>query len=641
MRIAPYGTWSSPVTDTLVAGATVTLSGLSADADHLLWLEQRPAEGGRTVLVTRRPDGAVLDLTPPPFDVATRVHEYGGGAYHARAGRIVFSDKSEGAVFVLDPGVAPRCIAAVPGCRYADFRIAPDGDTAVAVREDARGRRPTDPENTIVRLDLAGGIACSANDGVVLVRGPDFVSNPRLSADGAALAWLEWDHPDMPWDATRLRRGRVLPDGDGLRETTTVAGGPGCSIVQPEWRDRALVFSSDETGWWNLVEAAPDGTRRLWPIEAEIGGPSWVFGRRWHDVLPDGRILAAVSRDGTTRAVVIEEGRATALPVGPVAECPVPLGGALSGSIACLLAAPEAPPAIALSAPAADATPRTIRASTPATLSPGDVSVAEAIAFPAADGATGHAWWYAPRNRTHRAPDGEKPPLLVLSHGGPTSMVSDQYSPRVQWWTSRGFGVVDVNYGGSTGFGRAYRTRLEGRWGLVDVADCIEAARFLVESGRVDPARIAIRGGSAGGFTTLAALASSDLFAAGASLYGVTDLALLAGETHKFESRYLDRLIAPFAGNEALYAERSPITHADRIACPVIFFQGLDDKVVPPNQARAMAASLAARGLAAPLHEFAEEGHGFRREETIRRVLTLELDFYREVFGLRTSSAEC
>ncbi len=630
MRIALYGTWASPVTVDLVAGRTVSLGSLTADGAVLFWLEQRPNENGRTVLVSRTADGSVADVTPPPFDVASRVHEYGGGAYHARGGRVVFSDKREGAVYVLEAAAAPRRIAAVPGCRYADFRIAPDGRSAVAVREDARGRPPSDPENTVVRLDLEIAIDAAANEGVVLVRGPDFVSNPRLSPDGALLAWLEWDHPDMPWDQTRLRRGSLLADGT-IADARTVAGGDGCSIVQPEWDGDALVFSTDETGWWNIRRVDAAGrTDALCPMAAEIGGPAWAFGRRYHDRLPDGRIVAVVNAEGSSRAVLIDRGGATALALDPVAECPVVVGSRL----ACLLAPPDGSPSIALVGLDGSGPVETVRRGAPAVLGPDDVSRPRPFAFPTDDGASGHAWWYPPASASHRAPEGDRPPLVVISHGGPTGMASDAFSPRVQWWTSRGFAVADVNYGGSTGFGRAYRRRLEGRWGVVDVADCIAAVRHLIETDRVDRRRIVIRGGSAGGLTTLLCLASSDLFAAGASLYGVTDLALLAGETHKFEARYLDRLVAPFEGHRRLYEERSPIAKVEQIGCPVIFFQGLEDKVVPPNQARSMAARLAGRGVAAPLHEFAGEGHGFRRQDTIRRVLALELAFYADVLGL-------
>ena len=634
MRVAPYGTWSSPVTMGLVAGQTVSLGSLVADADTLFWLEQRPSEKGRTVVVCRAPDGSVADITPPPLDVATRVHEYGGGAYHACDGRVVFSDRRDGAVLVLEAGAAPRRITSVPGCRYADFRIAPDGRSAIAVREDARHRPANDPENTIVRLDLADAADAAANEGVVLVRGADFVSNPRLSADGTALAWLEWDHPDMPWDATRLRRAALGADGMIL-DARTVAGGAGISIVQPEWDGDAILYATDATGWWNLARAdAAGGTEALCPMAAEIGGPAWAFGRRYHDRMPDGRIVAAVTAEGSSSTVLIDRDGATTLAIGPVAECPVVVGSRL----ACLLAPPEAPPSIALVGLDGRGPVEIVRRSAPASLVPDDVSLPRPLAFPADDGATGHAWWYPPTNASHRAPEGDRPPLVVISHGGPTGMASDAFSPRVQWWTSRGFAVVDVNYGGSTGFGRDYRRRLEGRWGVVDVADCIAAVRHLVETDCVDRRRIVIRGGSAGGLTTLLCLASSDLFAAGASLYGVTDLTLLAGETHKFEARYLDRLVAPLEGHRSLYEERSPIAQVDRIGCPVIFFQGLDDKVVPPNQARTMAASLARRGLAAPLHEFAGEGHGFRRQDTIRRVLALELAFYAEILGLEIAA---
>ena len=643
-RIAPYGTWRSPVTADLVAGRTIGLSSLSADGGDLYWLEQRPSENGRTVLVRRRADGDAADLTPPPLDVASRVHEYGGGAYHARDGRVVFSDKRDGAVRLLDGDGTIRVVTAVEGCRYADFRLAPDGRSAVAVREDARDRPANHPENTIVRLDLDRAVDPAANAGTVLVRGPDFVAAPRLAPEGAALLWLEWDQPDMPWDATRLCVARLDADGTPV-EVRRIAGGPATSIVQPEWEaDGAVLYASDRTGWWNLERVTPGGAAvAICPMEAEIGGPAWVFGRHHHHALPDGTIVAAIVRDGRVRAAAIEAGRARDLAWPPVAECPVTLADPSGGfRLAAIATPPDAPPQIVLGpversgaagGPGAPPALRSLRAASPPALSAADISVAETLSFPTEDGGTGHAFWYPPANATTTGPADEKPPLIVISHGGPTSMSTDALSSRVQWWTSRGFGVVDVNYGGSTGFGRAYRRRLDGQWGVVDVADCIAAARHLVATGRVDPRRIAIRGGSAGGFTTLAALVASDVFAAGASHYGVADLTLLAGDTHKFEARYLDRLVGPLPDAEALYRARSPITHADRLSCPVIFFQGLDDKVVPPNQARAMAAALASRGVEAPVHEFAGEGHGFRREDTIRRVLALELAFYGAVFG--------
>jgi dipeptidyl aminopeptidase/acylaminoacyl peptidase len=631
-KTAPYGTWASPLSADMVAGQTVGLSSLSADGGALLWLESRPSESGRSALVRRAADGTISDLTPMPFNVASRVHEYGGGAYVARDGRVVFSHKPDGSVWLIQGDAAPALVASVPGCRYADFRFTRCGRHVICVREDHRGRPPTDPKAAIVALDLSG-TEPAVNAGRLLVEGADFLSSPRLSPDGRSLAWLAWDHPDMPWDATRLYVAPLLApleEGPRLGEARLLMGGERESLVQPEWSaDGILHVCSDRSGWWNLYRVA-DRIEPICPMEAEIGGPQWVFGQRWFALQPDNSILAVRVRNGLVEPVRLRDGQAVPLPFGQMGDCPVTLP---SGVMAYISSPPDAPPAVMLAEPGAE--PLSLRASGTGALGKGDISVGVSIAFPTDDGHTGHAFFYPPTNSRFRAPDGERPPLIVISHGGPTGMSTNGFSQRVQWWTSRGLAVVDVNYVGSTGFGRAYRQRLDGQWGVVDVADCIAAVRHLVESNAVDPARIAIRGGSAGGFTTLAALTSSRVFSAGASHYGVADLMLLAADTHKFEARYLDRLIGPLPEAANLYQARSPINHLDRLSAPVIFFQGLDDKVVPPNQARTMAAAMTARDLPVALYEFEGEGHGFRRAETIRRVLELELAFYGQVFGFQ------
>ncbi len=648
--IAPFGTWESPVSVEQVAGQTVGLGSLAVDGDALLWLELRPSERGRTVLVRRGADGAIEDLTPPPFDVATRVHEYGGGAFVAQDGRVVFSHKADGSVWVIEPGAAPRAVSQVAGCRFADFAVLPGGDGrwVACVREDHCGSG--EAEAALVALDLGGGgdaaaresaIQASAiQDGVVLVRGADFLSSPRPSPDGTRLAWIEWDHPDMPWDAARLCVASLGFGADGVPRVGAAErplGGGREAAVQPGWSpDGVLHVCSDRSGWWNLWRVGSAGVEAVCPMDAEVGAPHWVFGQASYRFVgedaPGGAgIVASVISRGSARPVRIAAGRAEPLAVdGDVAAdggarvqaCPWPA----AGHWAWLRAERDRPSAVMLGG-------EVVRASGAPALAPGDVSLAEAVAFPVEGGGVAHALFYPPANARFAEPSGERPPLIVVSHGGPTSMSTDAFSIRVQWWTTRGFAVADVNYGGSTGFGRAYRQRLDGQWGVVDVADCIAAARHLAASGRVDGGRMAIRGGSAGGFTTLAALAGSDVFRAGASHYGVADLRLLAGDTHKFESRYLDRLIGRLPEDGAVYDARSPISHVERLACPVIFFQGLDDKVVPPNQARAMAGAMRARGVAAALYEFEGEAHGFRQAGTIRRVLELELDFYGQVFG--------
>jgi len=629
-RIAPYGAWDSPVTTDLVAGKTVGLGALQADEGALYWLESRPNENGRSVLVRRGADGRLEDLTPTPLNVASRVHEYGGGAYLVADGRVVFSDKTTGAVWLIDGDAPARQIAAVDGCRYADFTFDPVRGRVLAVREDHRlqpGRPATEARAAIVALDITGRMPPKENAGQVLVDGHDFLASPRLSPDGKTLVWLSWDHPDMPWDGTRLWLAPI----DQTKSSTVrlVAGAIPEAIVQPTWSpDGVLHFASDRSGWWNLYVVRDGAIHPVAPVEAEIGGPQWVFGQRYFSFLSDGRIVAALVERGIRRAVLIRERTITPLDVGPVQECPVPAGAGLA-----YIATPTtAPPAVTRLAQVGG-TPETIKTGGPAALDERDISVGEPFSFPTRDGGEGHGFWYAPTNAAIEAPEGGKPPLIVISHGGPTSMSTNGFSLAIQWWTSRGIAVVDVNYGGSIGFGRAYRQRLYGQWGLVDVQDCAAAAEFLAREGRVDPARIAIRGGSAGGFTTLAALTTTKLFKAGASHFGVADLKLLASDTHKFESRYLDRLVGPLPQAEAIYRARSPIHHLDRLSCPVIFFQGLDDKVVPPNQAEEMALAMAAKGLAVAHYTFEGEGHGFRQGTTIRRVLELELGFYGRIFG--------
>jgi dipeptidyl aminopeptidase/acylaminoacyl peptidase len=619
---AIYGAWVSPVSVELMTEAAIGLSGVRVDGQDLYWLEARPSENGRTVLCRRRADGEIADLTPPPFNVGSRVHEYGGGAYAVATGIVVLSERADGSIWLIEAG-SPRRIETPEGCRYADFEFDLPRRRVLAVREDHRARPPTDPKAAIVALPLDTGGAET-----ILVEGPDFLSSPRLAPGGERLAWIAWDHPGMPWDGTKLFVAGVTNEG-APEAARLAAGAIPEAIVQPEWSaDGTLHFCSDRTGWWNLYALRGTAIKSLAPVEAEIGGPHWVFRQRYYDFLADGRIIAAIVRDGIRTAVLIADGKIAPLGIGQVHDSPRALGDGLT-----YIATPRAaPPSVNIRPKVDGGAPIFVRAAAPAVLPEETISLGEPVDF-TTHGGIGHGFWYPPKNRDFKGPSGEFPPLVVLSHGGPTSMTTNSFSLGVQWWTSRGFGVVDVNYGGSTGYGRAYRERLYGQWGVVDVEDCAAAANHLVERGLADAARLVIRGGSAGGFTTLAALTSLNLFKAGASFYGVGDLTLLAKDTHKFESRYLDRLIGPLPQARALYDERSPIHHIDRLACPVIFFQGEDDRTVPPNQAETMVEAMAARGLPVAYYSFAGEGHGFRKAETLRRVLELELDFYGRVFG--------
>ena len=620
---APFGTWKSPITARMMTEGAVGIGGLKADGECLYWLESRPSEAGRTVLVRRSASGAVTDLTPAPFNVRTRAHEYGGGALGVRDGVVVFANFADQRVYRLDDGAGPRPITPEGPLRYADFDLDTAARRAVCVREDHRN--DGEPVNALVALALSGNGA----EGRVVVSGADFYAAPRLSPDGRQLAWLSWDHPNMPWDGTFLWLADIAADG-ALTNAHRVAGGTDVSVFQPEWSpDGTLHFVDDSTGWWNLYRWR-NGTREsLCPRQAEFGLPLWQFGMRSFGFLADGRLVCRVIEGGAGRLAVVTEARLETLPT-PFSHPGLPQS--LGGRLALTGATRSEPVRLSLWDPDTGVE-EVLKRATETTVDTGYVSEAEAMEFPTAGGLSAHAFYYPPRNRCYAAPAGELPPLIVRSHGGPTGATGDAFTLAIQYWTSRGFAVVDVNYGGSTGFGRAYRERLHGRWGIVDVDDCVGAARFLADSGRVDPDRLIIRGGSAGGYTTLAALAFRDTFRAGASLYGIGDLMALARDTHKFESRYLDRLIGPLLDSESVYRERSPVHHLDEFDCPIIFFQGLDDKVVPPNQAEAMVDALDAKGLPVAYLAFEGEGHGFRKAETIVRALEAELHFYGRVFG--------
>jgi dipeptidyl aminopeptidase/acylaminoacyl peptidase len=627
---APYGAWASPISAELVAAGGVSLDEVRVGGERVYWVEGRPLEGGRQVICSAAPGVAgVEDVTGKGVNARTRVHEYGGGSYTLGGGALFFSNYADQRLYRQDPGSAtPRPITPEPPApaahRYADACPTPDGRLLVCVRE-----RHHDGEvvNELVAVPADGG------EPVVLAAGRDFYASPRVSPDGRRLAWLEWDQPNMPWDGTELRLAEL--DGDALAgDPVTVAGGPEESVVQPEWSPGGVLhLVSDRTGWWNLYRVGADGTlEALAPAEEEFGAPHWVFGMSTYAFLPGGRIACIHGRGPKQRLGVLDrDGTLTDLDL-PYTSFSPPHLRAYGDRLACIAGSPTAAPAVVVIDPA-DAGAQVLRSSEDQALDPGYLSVPEPIEFPTEGGRTAHALYYPPANRDLQGPEGERPPLVVVSHGGPTSGVVSDLHVSYQFFTSRGMAVVDVDYGGSTGYGRAYRRRLDGRWGIVDVDDCVAAARHLAGRGDVDPARLAIRGGSAGGYTTLCALTFRDDFAAGASYYGVADVAALARDTHKFEARYLDRLIGPWPEAEPLYRERSPIHHTHRLSCPVILFQGLEDEVVPPAQAEAMAAALDAKGIPHAYLPFGGEQHGLRQAAHIRRALEAELYFYSRVFG--------
>lgn len=645
----PCGSWPSPVTVDLVAGKALSLSEVSADGAMVYWLERRPAEKGRTVLRRWQEGLGAQDVLPAVYDVGTRVHEYGGAPYAVGHGHVAFSEKKSGALWFFAKNTeAPLCLSHTDGLRYADLRFAPDASCLLAVREDHRTEG--EAKAALVAFALTPTEkSVQAGPEQVLHMGPDFLAAPSVSPDGRYLAWIEWQHPNMPWDSTRLCGATLVrtPEGQisGLSNRHVLAGATHDeSLIEPRWAaDGTLQVVSDRTGSWTVWCIQPQEFEQcdvaLTPApvpEGEIGQPAWVFGQRSYQPLPEGGCVVLAVQDGTTRCQITDAAGAVTRFHAHPEQCPVQLD---DGRFAWLEAPCDALPAVVVGT-AQGGVAHVVQRAADLTLDRHDISKPETIRFPVdPDGpALGHAFFYAPANSRARVPEGEKPPMIVLVHGGPTARAQEGFSFKVQWWTSRGFAVLDVNYGGSTGFGRAWRNRLKGAWGIVDVADCIAAAQHMVNTGRVDPKRLAIRGSSAGGMTVLVALASSSLFAAGVSLYGVTDLRALAAETHKFEARYLDGLIGPWPEAESVYLERSPISVAAQIKAPVLMLQGLDDTVVPPNQAHSMAAALQKAGTSCTLHEFAGEGHGFRQESTLRQALAAELSFYGQVFGFTPAS---
>lgn len=623
-KIAPYGSWKSPVTSDLIVRNTTGLGSLQFDGDDLYWIEVRYSEEGRYVIVRRTPDGQISDILPAPYNARNRVHEYGGRAYLAVDGTIFFSNFSDQRLYVLEDGAQPQPFTPEADLRYADYILDHYRNRLVCVREDHTG--PGEAVNTLVAIDLAKG-----GPGVVLVSGNDFYSSPRLSPDGTRLAWLAWDHPNLPWDGTELWVAEVQADGS-LGPGELVAGGSDESIFQPEWSPNGvLYFVSDKTGWWNLYRFRRGEVTPVLKMEAEFGEPQWVFGMTMYGFESQERIVCQYIQGGDSHLALL------GLSDGRLEEIDTPFtdfGGVQvkPGLAAFNAGSPTQPFAIYL-LDLSNRRLQPLRRSSEVEIDPGYLSTPQEIEFPTEAGLTAYAFFYPPANADFKAPDSERPPLLVMSHGGPTSATSTAFNLEIQYWTSRGIAVLDVNYGGSSGYGRPYRERLNGQWGVVDVDDCANGARYLAERGLVDPQRMAITGGSAGGYTTLCALTFRDTFKAGASHFGIGDLETFVQDTHKFESRYLDRLVCPYPEGKDLYFERSPVNFVDQLAVPVILFQGLEDKIVPPNQAETMFAAVKEKGLPVAYLPFEGEQHGFRRAENIKRALEAELYFYSRVFG--------
>jgi dipeptidyl aminopeptidase/acylaminoacyl peptidase len=633
--VAPFGSWSSPITAAMLGSAEVRLSEPWLVGGALFWVESRPAENGRSVVVRADPWSSPADVTPAGFNVRTTVHEYGGGAYCVQGETVYFSNHPDQRLYRSDPDAEPVPLTADTGGRhrYADGRITDDGSWWIGIRERHEGGgSPAEVVNEIVAVPTDG-----SREPIIVASGRDFYSNPRISPAGDALAFLAWDLPWMPWDGCELYVGS-FGEAFGPLGARHVAGRSGTeSIWQPEWSPAGeLHFASDRTGWWNLERVREETRQTLRPAAAEFGFPQWVFGERSYGFLQDGRMVCWYEQGGRQILAVLDP------ETGELLDLDLPHSALRSGpqlavdgeTVAFIAGAPDLPAQLVrldMAARSVDV----IRESSNVSVDPRFLTRPEPIEFPTDGGDTAFALFYPPRNPDFVGPQDERPPLIVMSHGGPTGEATSILDLESQFWTSRGFAVVDVNYGGSTGFGRAYRERLYGAWGITDLADCVNATTFLVTRGDVDGGKLLIRGGSAGGYTTLCALAFTDAFAAGTSYYGISDLEPFAtGETHKFESRYTDTLVGPWPDAADAYRARSPIHSVDRLSTPMLLLQGAEDEVVPPAQAELMVKALRAKGIPHAYLLFEGEQHGFRRAETIRVALEAELSFYRQVLGI-------
>ncbi len=633
-EILSYGSWKSPITPDMIAGESVLIGQIVVDGATIYWDERYPKEDGRSVVLRRTPQGRIETITPPfvdpqtpYFNVRTRVHEYGGGAFTVAGGMLYFSNFKDQRVYRQEPGQEPVPVTAEGRMFYADGVIDRGHKLMYCVREDHSVEG--EALNTLISLDLTNGSAS------VIASGNDFYAFPRLDHRGTKLAWTTWNHPHMPWDQTELWVATVKSDGS-LSGEAKIAGGIGESILQPQWSpDGTLLFMSDRNGWWNIHAWDGANVEPVAQMEAEFASPQWVFGLSTYTVVSPEEIVCTYFKDGTWHLASVDTG------TGGMREIGTPYTDiqnlkAIPGAVVFSGGSLTRPTEI-VKLDTATHRCEVLYRSTKVQVDAGYISVPEQIEYPTEDDRTAYGIFYAPRNRDYAGPGKERPPLLVFTHGGPTAAAGASFNIDLQYWTSRGFAVLDVNYGGSTGYGRDYRDRLKGRWGIVDVDDAVNGAIYLVQQGKVEGDWVAFRGGSAGGYTTLACLVfRGGVFKAGASYYGVSELGVLAAYTHKFESRYLEGLIGPYRppiGPGDPYYDRSPIYFADRIAAPLILFQGNEDKIVPPEQSRMMAKALAKKGLPHAYLEFQGEGHGFRKAESVMRSLEAELWFYSRILG--------
>jgi len=612
----------------LYASAYVGLSEVQLEDGTAYWNELRPKEQGRYVVVQVQTDGTTHDITPPGFNARTRVHEYGGGSYIVDKGTVYFSNYTDQRLYGQKFGTSPEALTPPVEMRYADGVIDHQRNRIVSVREDHTVKG--EAVNTIVSVDLASG-----GPGEVLVSGNNFYSSPRISPDGRQLAYLTWNHPNMPWDGTELWVSTFDADGKPVN-SQRVAGGLKESVYQPEWSpDNRLYFVSDRTGWWNIYRSNNGRAEAICPLEAEFGGPQWVFRQSHYGFASPRQIICIYTMKGGTHLARLDT------VTGRLEEILTPYSGG-ARQIRDIAVGPDHAVFVGGSPTEAESivqidlrTPKltVLRRSRDVTVDNRYLSIPRHVEFQTTNGLTAHSFYYPAKNPDYSAPASEKPPLIAICHGGPTGQTSTALRYSIQYWTSRGIAVLDVDYGGSTGYGRPYRERLNGQWGVVDVDDCVNGARHLVQNGEVDRNRVAIEGGSAGGYTTMCALTFRDFFKAGASYFGISDLETFVKDTHKFESRYLDRLVGPYPEKKDLYRERSAIHYAERVSCPMILFQGLEDKVVPPDQSEKFYKVLRDKGLATAYLAYEGEQHGFRKSENIKRSIEAELYFYGKVFG--------
>jgi dipeptidyl aminopeptidase/acylaminoacyl peptidase len=623
-QTVPFGSWPSPVSAALIAGATIGLDQPRLEGTYSYWVEKRPADKGRQVIVRRGADGTQHDVIPPPFSARSRVHEYGGGVYIVDRDTVYFVNDMDQGIYRSRPGETPEAVFVADKLRFADLVLDQQHGQLVCVCEDHNVG--PEPQNRLVAIPLSGTPALRT-----LHQGYDFYAAPTISPDNGQLAWLAWRHPNMPWDGTDLLVADIGEAGD-TPSPTVVAGGEQEAIFQPRWSpDGRLYFVSDCSGWWNIYRLGNNAPEPVCEFDAEFGLPLWVFGMSTYDFRSADEIVCCYCQHGEWYLGLLCTG------TGELKRVDTPysdLSGIQSNTDRVILLGGSPTQAVeVVEYGFAGKACNTLKRSSKTAITATDLSVAESITFSTSEGGRAHGFFYAPANSGFAGPLGKKPPLIVISHGGPTAATNSTLNYKIQYWTSRGFAVLDINYRGSTGYGRDYRRALNGHWGIYDVADCEYGVRYLAERGDIDAERTIIRGSSAGGYTTLCALTFGTAFRAGASLYGIGDLETLVRDTHKFEARYLDRLVGPYPQEKPLYRSRSPINALDKLHCPVIFLQGLEDKVVPPSQAQAMVDALDKKGIAVAYITFEGEQHGFRQAQTIRRALEAELYFYSKIFG--------